>query len=66
MIESIFVKQSIQTRHYRAPLLREREEYLRYLLGGGKNRETLQNVATVLLHVIRILEITTLQKRGGE
>jgi site-specific recombinase XerD len=61
MINTIFVKQSIKTQHQRAPLLSEREEYLRFLLALGRSRDSLQNAATMLLHMIRLMEFTSLR-----
>ncbi|MGC2163808.1 MAG: DUF3761 domain-containing protein [Silvibacterium sp.] len=61
MFESIFTRPSIRVRHQKAPLLIEREEYLRHLRNLGRNRGRLQNAATELLHVIRLMQLTTLR-----
>jgi len=62
MIESIFVRQYSIALHQNAPLLEEREAYLRYLSARGKRRPQLQNTSMDLLHIIRVMGITNLRK----
>jgi integrase/recombinase XerD len=57
MIDSVFLIESVREKHRQAPLLLERERYLAYLFGIGTRRERVRNVATMLLHVVRILEL---------
>jgi integrase/recombinase XerD len=62
VIESIFVRQCAIAKHKNGPLLKEREEYLQYLSARGRPPAQLQNVAMDLLHVIRVMDITSLRK----
>jgi integrase/recombinase XerD len=61
VIESVFVRQCAIARHKEGPLLKEREEYLRYLAARGKRQAQLQDTAMVLLHIIRVMGITGLR-----
>ncbi|WP_109487960.1 site-specific integrase [Occallatibacter savannae] len=55
-IDSVFQIDTLREQHQSAPLLREREKYLNYLFQIGTRRERVRNVATMLLHVMRLLE----------
>ena len=57
MIDSVFLIESVREQHRRAPLFSEREKYLTYLCEIGTCRERVRNVATMLLHVVRILKL---------
>jgi integrase/recombinase XerD len=59
MIDSVFLVECERKKHREAPLLRERERYLTYLFEIGTRRERIRNVATMLLHVVRLLELET-------
>jgi hypothetical protein len=58
MIESIFVFKSTRSRQREAPLFREREQYLSYMLDQGVSKQRLRTIASMLLHVIRLMELT--------
>jgi hypothetical protein len=59
MIDSVFLVESIREKHRKAPLLAERERYLAYLFEIGTRRERVRNVATMLLHIVRLLELNS-------
>lgn len=61
MIESVYLVESDRDRHRRAPLLPERERYLNHMIEAGCCRERVRNVATMLLHVVRLLELDRLR-----
>lgn len=61
MIERIFVRRYIKIQHQTAPLLREREDYLRHLVEVGRKTASLQNAATILLHVVRVMDFSALR-----
>ena len=57
MMDSVFLVSSIREKHRKAPLLLERERYLAYLFEIGTRRERVRYVATMLLHIVRLLEL---------
>jgi site-specific recombinase XerD len=57
MIDSVFLFEGDRAKHREAPLFLERERYLTYLFEIGTRRERVRNVATMLLHVVRLLEL---------
>jgi integrase/recombinase XerD len=57
MIDSVFLVESLREKHRNAPCLRERERYLTYLCEIGTRRERVRNVASMLLHVVRLLKL---------
>lgn len=59
MIESIIVRPNARARHLQAPLLSEREDYLSHLSRGGLEISSLRFKASLLLHVLRLLSIST-------
>lgn len=61
MIDSIFKRQYTRTLHKRAPFLKEREAYLRHLQILGRRKPYLQKTATIMLHIIRVLELKELR-----
>jgi integrase/recombinase XerD len=62
MIENIFLEQAGARSRYRAaPLLKEREQFLSYLLRRGTSRRRVRSVAGYLLQIIRFMELTTLE-----
>ena len=64
MIDSVFLIESVREKHRRAPLFAERERYLRYLFEIGIRRERVRNVATMLLHVVRLLKLDSSRPVG--
>jgi integrase/recombinase XerD len=64
MIEKLFSFPSVLRRQLGAPLLRERNQYLTFLLNQGVSKERLRTIATMLLHVIRLMELDCM--RGVE
>src|SRR5271166_1029648 len=62
MIESLFVRKHAIAKHLGGPLLKEREEYLKYLSTQDMHPMGLQNVAMDLLHIVRVMGITDLRK----
>src|ERR1700754_1773109 len=57
MIDHIFVFESTRSRQRIAPLLKEREEYLRYLLQQGVGISRLRTVAAMLLNIVRLFDL---------
>lgn len=64
MIESIYLIESIREKHRIAPILAERERYLRYLCEIGVRRERVREVASMLLNVVRLLELNVRRPVG--
>lgn len=62
MIESIFSRQHARTLHMNAPLLKEREEYLKHQQALGRNKQQLKQIAKMLLHIVRVLQLTELRR----
>lgn len=61
MIETIFQCRSTRERHLAAPLLVEREQYLTHLLQRGFAKVAVRNTAAYLIHIVRIMSLTTLR-----
>src|SRR5438067_10240834 len=61
MIETISPCRSTQERHRAAPLLVEREQYLTHLLQRGFAKVAVRNTAAYLIHIVRIMNLTTLR-----
>ena len=57
MIESLFSKQNVRSKQLTAPLLREREEYLVRLLSQEVSTTRVRDIASMLLHVVRLLKL---------
>jgi hypothetical protein len=53
---------SLHARHEAAPLLREREQYLASRLKRGVNRTVVRSTAAYLIHIVRLLEMSSLRK----
>jgi len=62
MIENLVVRRVTITKHKEAPLLGEREDYLSHLAREEKCRRHIHDAATVLLNIIRVMEMTTLRQ----
>jgi integrase/recombinase XerD len=60
-MDSIFVWPSARKRHQEAPLLHEREQYLSHLLGQGISHDRVRSIASTLLQVVRLLELSSLR-----
>ena len=54
MLETLFERAFSLKRHRDAPLLKEREEFLRRLLQQGTSRAALRNLSGELIHVARL------------
>jgi integrase/recombinase XerD len=61
MIEDLFTFSSVVRRQLDAPLLQEREQYLTSLLSQGVSTARLRVIASMLLHVIRLMEFECLR-----
>ncbi len=61
MIESLSSRLSTQRRHRAAPLLKEREQYLAHLLQIGWSAHRVLEVATYLVHIVRMMELVSLR-----
>ena len=57
----IYTRRDHLERHLRAPLLKEREEFLSHLSRLGTNRIPMQNMAGWLLRIIKTLKLTRLR-----
>ena len=57
MIERLFTWPSVRSKQLAAPLLREREQYLSHLLNQGVSVNRVRSVATMLLHIIRLVKL---------
>jgi site-specific recombinase XerD len=64
MIDSIYLFQSSRDKQRMAPMFMERERYLRYLSQIGTSRQSIKIVATMLLHVVRVLELKATRPVG--
>jgi integrase/recombinase XerD len=53
---------SLHARHEAAPLLREREQYLAMMLKRGVSRTVVRSTAAYLIHIVRLLRMTSLRK----
>ena len=57
MIESLFSQQNVRCKQLTAPLLREREDYLIRLLSQEVSTPRVRDIASMLLHVVRLLKL---------
>jgi len=62
MIETLFVRELAIAKHKQAPLLNEREDYLRHMAREERSRTSIQGTATILMDVIRMMDMTSLRK----
>ena len=53
---------TLHARHKAAPLLPEREQYLAYMLKRGVSRVVVRSTAAYLIHIVRLLEMSSLRK----
>jgi len=61
MIDGLSTLQSVRLRHTTAPLMEEREQYLRQLSVRGLCRVTIRVTAAYLLHIIRVMKFIELR-----
>jgi integrase/recombinase XerD len=54
MMDSIFFFESIRVRQRAAPLLKEREQYLSYMLHEGVSKQRVRTIAAMLLNIMRL------------
>lgn len=66
VLKAVYVNKAALNRHLAAPLLTEREQYLRYLLRQGASSATLKHVARYLLTIIQILRLKSLRTTQRE
>jgi len=66
MLETLFERAFSLKRHRDAPLLKEREEFLRRLLQQGTSRAALRNLFGELIHVARLLRLQQLRDVSAE
>lgn len=64
MIEDIFKWERIRSIQREAPFLRERERFLLYMLNQGIGKPRVRTVASILLHVVRLMELDRLRPAG--
>jgi integrase/recombinase XerD len=64
LIESISHYPSLHLRHRSVPLLKERDQYLTHLLQMGVETTRVRSTATYLVHIVRILNLSSLRQVG--
>ena len=60
-IETIFAFESTRKRQQAAPLLKEREQFLSFMLDQGTTIRRLKTVASMLVHIIRLMKLEALR-----
>jgi integrase/recombinase XerD len=66
VLETISPLRSVRLRHEAAPLLKEREQYLTHLLQQGFDRAVVRCTAAYLVHIVRVMNMTSLRSVGQE
>jgi integrase/recombinase XerD len=66
MLEILLERPFFLNRHREAPLLKEREVFLRHLQEQGTSRVALRNLSGELIHVVRLLRLERLRRVGQE
>jgi integrase/recombinase XerD len=66
MLETLLERPSSLNRPREAPLLKEREEFLRRLQQQGTSRAALRNLSGELIHVVRLLRLRELRDVSPE
>ena len=61
MIDRLFSHNLVLRQQLDAPLLQEREQYLMYLLHRGNSSHRVRQVAATLLHVVRLMNLSSLR-----
>jgi integrase/recombinase XerD len=62
LFDQISPRPSVHVRHEAAPLLHEREQYLACLMRRGVSRITVRCTAAFLVHIVRLLKLTSLRE----
>jgi hypothetical protein len=62
LFDEVSLWPSVRGRHRAAPLLREREQYLATMLKRGVSRKTVRHTAAYLIHIVRLLKMTSLRR----
>jgi integrase/recombinase XerD len=60
VLDTLYKRNCILTRQLAAPLLKEREQYLTHKFDQGVSEDRLQAIASTLLHIVRIMKLTSL------
>lgn len=60
-IKTIFAFESTRTRQQEAPLFKEREQFLSYMLYQGTSIPRLRSIAAMLIHVVHFIGLDTLR-----
>lgn len=60
MLETLLERTFFLSRHQKAPLLKEREVFVRHLQQQGTSRAALRNLSGELIHVVRFLRLEKL------
>lgn len=60
-VETIFAFESTRKRQQAAPLLVEREQFLSFMLEQGTTIRRLRSIASMLTHIIRLLNLDVLR-----
>jgi len=66
MLETLLEYTFFLNRHQKAPLLKEREVFLRHLQQQGTSRAALRNLSGELIHVVRLLRLEKLRDISQE
>lgn len=66
MLETLLDRTFFLNRHQKAPLLKEREVFLRHLQQQGTSRAALRNLSGELIHVVRLLRLEKLRDISQE
>jgi integrase/recombinase XerD len=61
-LENVYLYRSPRKNHREAPLLSERESFLVQMLTQGTSRRAVRSMATMLLHIIRLMNYETLRQ----
>jgi integrase/recombinase XerD len=61
MIENIFVFEGTRSRQREAPKLKEREQYLSFMLDQGVSKPSVRMIASMLLHIVQFMELSCLR-----
>ncbi len=61
IIDLIFLREHQRSAQRQAPLRQEREQYLSQMLDQGTRRYAIRSAGTMLLHVIRLMDLTCLR-----
>jgi integrase/recombinase XerD len=66
MVEGLSNWPSAQRRHISAPLLTEREQYLRYLVSLGRSPRLIRMTSSFTIQLVEILKLTELRELSAE